>query len=142
MEFALVGSAFLAMVLGILEIAFIIFAQVALDYATSQSARQLLTGNVNIASGASQTAFQSANFCGYLSGLIPCGNVLVTLQPLQSNANFQTALTSQAPPTGSTTVNPGVGGSLMLLQAYYTPGLTLWPISAPTLVSSAAFMNE
>lgn len=139
LEFGLLATVFAGLLLGVLEIGYVLFAQVALDYATTAAARQLLTGQVSVTSGTGQVAFQAADFCAYLTPLIACSNVLVVLQPV---TNYQTALTGEAAPTSGTTVNPGGPGSLMMLQAFYTTGLSVWPLNAPTLVSSAAFLNE
>jgi Flp pilus assembly protein TadG len=139
LEFGLLAAVFIGLVLGIFEIGFLLFAQVSLDYASTQAARELLTGNVSVTSGTGQTAFQAADFCTYLSPLIPCTGVLIVLQPV---VNYQTSLSGEAAPTSGTTVNPGGPGSLMMLQAYYTPGIPLWPLNVTTLVSTAAFVNE
>ena len=61
---------------------------------------------------------------------------------LQPISNYQTTLTNQPAPTGSPTVNPGASGSLMLLQAYYKPGIPIWPLNVATIVGTAAYMNE
>ena len=79
------------------------------------------------------------DFCSYLNPLIACSGVLIVLQPI---TNYQTSLTGEAAPTSSTTVNPGGPGSLMMLQAFYTPGIALWPLNVTTLTSTAAFVNE
>ena len=83
--------------------------------------------------------FQTADFCSFLNPLIPCTGVVIFLQPVSS---YQSALTNRAAPAAGSTVNPGASGSLMLLQAYYTPNLPLWPLNQTTIVGSAAFLNE
>jgi Flp pilus assembly protein TadG len=139
LEFGLLAIPFLILFLGVFQIGFVLFAQISLDYATTQAARELLTGQATVSSGDSQTTFQNADFCSYLSPLIACSGVLIVLQPV---TNYQTALTNEAAPTSSTTVNPGFAGSMMMLQAFYTTGLPIWPLNATTLVSTAAFVNE
>jgi Flp pilus assembly protein TadG len=139
LEFGLLATAFIGLLLGVFELGFLMFAQISLDYATATAARELFTGQVSITAGTSQTAFQAADFCSYLNPLVACGGVLIVLQPV---ANYQASLASQAAPTSSTTVNPGGPGSLMMLEAFYTPGIAIWPINLPTLTSTAAFVNE
>ena len=59
LEFALLASAFLALLMGVLELAVLLFAQIALDFAAAQSARCLFTGQVfnsNSASGGGEQA--------------------------------------------------------------------------------------
>ena len=48
---------------------------------------------------------------------------------LQPVTNFQTAMAS--PP--SSPFGAGSSGSLMLLQATYTPGIPLWPLNVTTV---------
>jgi Flp pilus assembly protein TadG len=139
LEFGLLALAFTGLLIGVAEMGFLLFAQISLDYATASAARALFTGQVSISAGASQSTFQSADFCAYLNPLVACTGVLVVLQPVGS---YQTALASQTAPTTGTTVNPGGPGSLMMLEAFYTPGFAIWPFSAPTLTSTASFLNE
>ncbi len=140
-EFGLIGMSFVGMLMLVFQLGFLLYAQTALDYAVKQTARQLLTGQQSIASGTAQAAFQSSLFCHYLAGFLPCGNIVVTLQPVQ---NFQapplTAQQLQQNPTP--TVNPGTSGSLVLMQAYYTPGILNWPLNVQFLVGTAAYRNE
>jgi Flp pilus assembly protein TadG len=139
LEFGLLAVAFVGLLLGVLEMGFLMFAQISLDYATATAAREMFTGQVSVTTGATQSAFQSADFCSYLNPLITCSGVLIVLQPV---TNYQTSLASQTAPTSSTTVNPGGPGSLMMLEAFYTPGLAVWPLNVTTLTSTAAFVNE
>jgi Flp pilus assembly protein TadG len=139
LEFGLLAASFVGVTIGLLELGYLLFAQVSLDYATTSAARALFTGQVSVTSGSGQSSFQSADFCSYLSSFIPCSNVLIVLQPV---TDYQTTLSGLAAPTSSTTVNPGGPGSLMMIEAFYTPGITLWPIGVATLTSTAAFVNE
>ena len=132
LEFALISSIFLGLLLLIFELGFIFFAQTALDYAARETARQMQTGQAN---PADQAHFQSDLFCLYLNPFLNCGQVTIVLQPV---TNFQTAMSTV--PTSP--YNSGSPGSLMLLQATYTPGLPLWPLSVAALVGTAAYQNE
>jgi Flp pilus assembly protein TadG len=139
LEFALIGSAFFGLLLFVFELGFLLYAQTALDYAVKEAARQMQTGQQTIANGALQTLFQFNVFCPFLGGLLPCSGVVVTLQPVNT---FQIAISPPKPPFNTITVNPGVSGSLMLLQAYYTPTIPTWPLNVTTLVGTAAYLNE
>lgn len=137
LEFALIGPAFLGVFLFVFELGFVLYAQTALDYAVSKAARQMQTGQQTIVNGASQASLQNVILCPYLSPFLACTGVVVTLQPV---ATFQAAM--GPPPSQTATVNPGVSGSLMLLRAYYTPGIPTWPLNVTMLVGTAAYLNE
>jgi Flp pilus assembly protein TadG len=139
LEFALIGSAFLGLLLFVFELGFLLYAQTALDYAVKEAARQMQTGQQTIATGASQTSFQTLALCPFLIPFLPCTGLVVTLQPVNT---FQTSTTPPSPPFSTITVNPGVPGNLMLLQAYYTPNIPIWPLNVTTLVGTAAYLNE
>jgi Flp pilus assembly protein TadG len=139
LEFGLLASIFIGMLIGVFELGYLLFAQVSLDYATTSAARELFTGRVSVSSGTSQASFQAADFCSFLNPLITCSGVLIVLQPV---TNYQSALSGQTAPTSGTTVNPGGPGSMMMLEAFYTPGIAIWPLNVATLTSTAAFVNE
>ena len=132
---------FIGLLMLIFQLGFLLYAQTALDYAVKQTARQLLTGQKSIASGATQAAFQTTLFCQYLAGLLPCSNIVVTLQPV---SGFQASpLTpAQVAQNKTPTVNPGTSGSLVLMEAYYTPGILNWPLNVTMLIGTAAYRNE
>jgi len=132
LEFAMIASIFLGLLLLVFELGFIFFAQVALDYAAREAARQMQTGQ---ASPPDKTSFQVATLCPYLNNFLNCGQVTIVLQPV---TNFQTAMTT-APASPYASGGPG---SLMLLQVTYTTGLPLWPLNVGTLVGTAAYLNE
>jgi Flp pilus assembly protein TadG len=130
LEFALVGMAFFGLLLLILQLGFILYAQTALDYAAKQASRMMQTGQ---SSPTTQTSFQSAVFCPYLSNFLNCAKVTTTLQRVTS---FQSV------PAPSTPYDPGTTNSLMLLQATYTTGLPIWPLNVIQIVGTAAYLNE
>ena len=139
LEFALIGTSFFGLLLFVFELGFILYAQTALDFAVKEAARQMQTGQQTIADGASQSSFQSAVLCPYLGGLLSCSNVVVTLQPVTT---FQSPTTPPSPPYSNITVDPGVSGNLMLLQAYYTPNIPIWPLNVTRVTGTAAYLNE
>jgi Flp pilus assembly protein TadG len=139
LEFALIGSTFLALLVFVFELGFDLYAQTSLDYAVKQAARQMQTGQQTVANGTTQTSFQTLVFCPFLSSFLSCAGVVVTLQPVST---FQTPVTPPTPPFSNITVNPGGTGKLMLLQAYYNPPIPLWPLNVTTLVGTAAYLNE
>jgi Flp pilus assembly protein TadG len=137
LEFALVGSAFLGLLMFVFELGFLLYAQTALDFGVKEAARQMQTGQQTLANGASQALFLSQVLCPALGALLSCSGVVVSLQPVST---FQTA--TNPPPLSTATINPGVTGGLMLLQAYYTPAIPIWPLNVTLLVGTAAYLNE
>lgn len=137
LEFALIGPTFLALLLFVFELGFVLYAQTALDHAVKEAARQMQTEQQMIANGAPQSLFVSQVLCPVLIPFLSCSGVAVTLQPVNS---FQTA--TNPPPAQTGTVNPGSRGSLMLLHAYYAPNIPIWPLNVTTLIGTAAYLNE
>jgi Flp pilus assembly protein TadG len=132
LEFALIGPALLGLLVALLELSFLLYAQTALDFAAREAARNMSTGQ---ATAANRSGFQSLVFCPFLAPFLSCTGVTVVLQPV---TNFQTAMTS----TPASPFASGGSGSLMLLQATYTPGIPLWPLNVTTLIGTAAYWNE
>jgi Flp pilus assembly protein TadG len=132
LEFALIGPALLGLLVLLLELSFLLYAQTALDFAARAAGRSMSTGQ---ATAANQSGFQSLVFCPFLTPFLPCSGISVVLQPV---ANFQTAMAS----TPASPFASGGSGSLMLLQATYTPGIPLWPLNVTTLIGTAAYWNE
>ena len=69
-EFAMVAAPFLALVFAILETAIVFFAGQALETATADSARLIMTGQAQ-KSGLSQTQFKD-EVCKRIYGLFDC----------------------------------------------------------------------
>jgi Flp pilus assembly protein TadG len=131
-EFAVVGLVFLGLLIGALELAFLFYAQIALDYATNEAARTMQVGT-NRSAATSNTTFETIAFCPQLGTMLNCNNVTINLQVVTNYQNIG---------TGTTTYNAGNTGSLMLLQVYYTTGLPSWPLNVSTIMSAAAYLNE
>jgi TadE-like protein len=143
LEFALIGPVFLTFVLGILQVGFLLFAQVALDYALRETSRQVQVGNAQTIM--TPDAFHTILFCPVMSALIDCSSVIISLVPV---TDYHTEAT-QTPPFVNGQINqaalgytPGGSGSLMQLRAFYTPPLSNWPLNVTALVSTVAFRNE
>jgi hypothetical protein len=131
LEFAMLAVPLLIMTLGVMELAYDLYVQAALDNAVQTAAR-------NVQVGATQTGGESSGLfvqhavCPNLHELLDCGQLIVGVQPVPANYDYFTA----PPPNGQ--VNPpyftipiasasaaggdistGCGGQLMLLQAWY-----------------------
>jgi Flp pilus assembly protein TadG len=138
-EFALIGPTLLALLMFIVELGYLLYAQTALDYGVKETARLLQTGQTTATNGTSQASFQATVLCPTLGKFLPCSNITVVLKPVTT---FQLATIPPTTPASTATVNPGVSGNLVLLQAFYTPTIPLWPIDVTTLVGTAAYVNE
>ena len=101
-EFGLIGGAYLMMILGALEVSYAVFLQVVLYNAARDAARQIRTGQVQLASSP-QTTF-STLLCNDVSWLIPCSSILY-----QSQAFWQW---SEADTGMSSTLSRNTDGSL------------------------------
>ena len=152
-EFGLLALPFFLLTFGLAEVALIGFAQTSLDYAVSETARQIRTGQ---AQNAAATADQiKAQLCTKLTNLIPmdCNNNLyldvkafqsyvsaTNTNPVQ-NGNFDTA---------GFDFNPGGRNDVVVVRAFYK-----WQVLTPmfqtvfanvgtqrVLASSMMFRNE
>jgi len=77
-EFALIGPMFMTLILCIIELGVMLFAQTALDGAARAAARTIRTGQVQ-ATGNPQAAF-SAALCAGLGSFIPCSSVIFDVE--------------------------------------------------------------
>lgn len=144
LEFALIGIGFTALVLVCAQLGFLLYVQLALDFAAREAGRQLLTGQLTPVP-AKKEDFLSIAFCPYFTRFIECAGITVSLQPV---ADFKThavsypAVVNGAANQAALGYDPGQSGSLMLLQAFYTSPLTAWPLNVTMLVGTSAFRNQ
>jgi len=73
-EFAIVGSSFMLMLLASFEFGYMLFVQEVLDNAARDAARLVRTGQAQN-SGTAQTTFQNL-LCSEVGALIGCGNII------------------------------------------------------------------
>ena len=153
-EFALVAAPFIALVLAILQVGLIYFAQEALETDVEASARQVLTGQA-LANGLTQSQFASV-VCANSPGLFTCGNFMIDLQPAPSfsGANVSApTLTFDAngKPTNAWQYNLGGPGQIMVMRVMYMWPVFLGPLAlnlanvsngTHLLMSTAVFRNE
>ena len=159
-EFALVAVPFLALLFALIETALVFFASQALEAATADSARLVMTGQAQTTayknSGAtsfSQSDFHSA-VCDHLAGgLFNCANIVVNVQSYNSfsAANVTPPVTNGAFDTSQIGYKTGNPGCIVTVQVFY-----LWPIyvsllsdnlsnltgGSRLLAATAAFRNE
>jgi Flp pilus assembly protein TadG len=156
LEFAVVSIVFLTEICGIVELGYDLFVQVALDSAVQSAARQVQTGSVQGTSGETSAQFAAAAVCPALSGLLQCSLVTVGVQPIPAGYTYYTnpnPMTMSGASSSGGSICTGVGGQMMLIQAWYRGPAFIYGL-APSFsvslngsqvhltVSSAAFVNE
>ncbi len=128
-EFGILGLPFFLIICAILETSVVFFGGQILDSAVQDSARLIRTGQAQAAT------YTAANFrsaiCNGLYGLFDCDKVRVNVSVITSFADatvgYPVASGSSCTPsecewTLAEGYNPGVGGDVVLVQAYYK-----WP---------------
>jgi Flp pilus assembly protein TadG len=161
-EFALVVPAFLLLVVETLQLGLYFYISASLDHATSDAARQILTGAVGQA-GLTATQFRTQVLCPALPGSMSCANIVTNVLdvPEATSPNgfytyLNTTQTGIAPPSMNnalTSFCPGSTGSYVYIQVYYAmPVLSpIWMAAASVtwngstvhfVSASAAFKNE
>jgi Flp pilus assembly protein TadG len=153
-EFALVAAPTIALVLAILQIGLVYFAEEALETTVEDTARLVLTGQAQ-SEGLTQSQFGQA-LCNKSPGLFTCSNFMINLQPAASFATVNTAaptLTydSHGNVTNTWQYNPGNPGDIMVMQVMYQWPVFLGPLGfnlsnlsngTRLLMSTAVFRNE
>lgn len=151
-EFGMVLLPFLAVLMAIIESSIVLFAGQVLQTATTNSARLILTGQVQN-SGWTAAQFQS-NVCANLSAMFNCANNLYI--DVRAFSSFSSVTLPSATNANGTLSNnyvfqPGNPGDVVVVRLIYQ-----WPVYASalgigiattagntnTLVATAAFRNE
>jgi len=89
-EFAIVGSSFMMMLLAAFEFGFMLFVQSVLDNAARDAARLIRTGQAQQSADA-QTTFQQL-LCGDVGSLIGCANIVYQSLVFNDWTDAQTAV--------------------------------------------------
>lgn len=135
LEFALVALPFLVLVFAIMELGMVFLVSVTLDSAVQDVGRTIRTGQVHD-NNVDAVAFKTS-VCNKMSWLgSNCSSVLnIDVQTFEDYAASNTTGNANAiPPT--MTWNPGVGGSIVLIRAYYT-----WPLISPLMATGLQTSN-
>lgn len=120
-EFALVAAPFFLMMVGLAEIALIGFAQTTLDYAVSDTARSIRTGQVQM-EGQTPEEVERA-LCDNLTALMPlsCNNLYLDVDEFSSFVDVQ-----MTNPIRNGEFNesgfgfePGAPSAIVVVRAYY-----------------------
>lgn len=150
-EFAIIALPFLALLGAILETALVFFAGMMMEHALSQSAREIRTGQLQLAGG-SPEAFRSA-VCNRSAGLLNCNRLRIDVRTLESFGGATALPTDEDGMVSMESVAflPGMAGDIVLVRAFYD-----WPLIVPNmglgmtnmsgnrrlLTATAAFRNE
>lgn len=124
-EFALVAAPFFALIVAILDLVVLFFAESELETATEQAARLVLTGQIS--SSTTQAQFQQ-QVCGFLPAMFTCSSVMVDLQTISSYSGANTSTptltyNAQGQVTNSWQYQIGSPGSIEVMRVMYQ-----WPV--------------
>jgi Flp pilus assembly protein TadG len=159
-EFALVATPFLALLVALFETALVFFASRVLDEVTEEASRYILTGQAQQAN-LTQAQFNnyictSTNTAALVSALFNCNNLMVNVQNYTSFASASTGsptltFNANGAVANTWTYSPGAAGSIVVLQVMYQWPIVLGPLGfnlsnlsngKRLLVSTAVFKNE
>lgn len=153
-EFAILVTPLVALILASLQLSIVFFAGQVLQSAAVTSGRQLMTG-ADQSAGMTQSQFHAA-VCANAPILFDCNAIMVDVQSAAAYASVSTTtptLTYDANGAVTNTWNyaPGVGGSIVILRVMYnwpvvggplTLGLADQPNGDRLLVATSVFKNE
>jgi len=150
-EFALLATPSTALLIAILQTGLVFFAQQVLQTATTESARLIMTGQVQ-SQNLSAAQFQQ-NVCANASALFSCSGIYVNVQTFGSFSGVTQMSPVQNGQFISNTMNYSAGGpgDVVLLQVFYQWPVTLGPLgfdlsnltgNGRLLVGTAVFRNE
>ncbi len=150
-EFALVAPVFIALLFAIIETALVFFAGQVLETVAANSARLVLTGQVQTAAMDQGTFHQKV--CDRIPALFTCANVYVdvTSYPAFSNVVINSQIDASNNFIPPTSYSPGGPGDIVVVRLFYQ-----WPLfvtrlgyditnlsgSKRLLIATAAFKNE
>jgi Flp pilus assembly protein TadG len=153
-EFALVAAPFLALIIALMQTFMVFFAQQMLESVVRQSARLVLTGQVQSAQ-MNQAAFKQ-KVCDQIVILFSCSGLMVDMQVASSWSTATTAtptltFDSSGKVTNTWAYDPGDAGDIVVLRVMYIWPVVLGPLGFNLsnlgngnrlMMSSAAFQNE
>lgn len=152
-EFAIVSVPFVALLVGILELAIVFYAGEVLELSAAQAGRMVMTGQAQ--TGGLTAATYKAAVCSKLSTLFSCDklNIKVSTYSSFSSATVTPTYTSDGQlDTSSMTYAPGTAGSVVIVQLFYQwpvvfATMNYWLINQSTtksnlLIATAVIQNE
>ena len=152
LEFALVAMPLILLLLAVLEVGLVYFANFTLENAVAQGARLIRTGQ------AQAQSFDAGKFktevCKHLSAPISCAGLKLDVRTFSnfSGVDLTNPLDANGNLKQSFAYNPGVGGDVVVVRAFFQWGLTAkmpkdiglsnMANGDRLLVATAAFRNE
>ena len=153
-EFALVAAPFLALVIALIQTFLVFFAQQMLETIVRQSARLVMTGQVQSAN-MTQAVFKQ-KVCDQIVILFNCSGLMVDMQVASSWTSANTAMPTLTYDGSGKVSNvwqydPGDPGDIVVLRIMYEWAVVLGPLGFNLsnlsngnrlIMASAAFQNE
>lgn len=153
-EFALVAAPFLALIIALFQTFLVFFAQQLLETVANQSARLVMTGQVQT-QNMDQATFKQ-QVCGKIRIFFNCSSLMVDLQVANSWSTANTGMptltyNSNGNVNNSWQFNAGHAGDIVVLRVMYVWPVVLGPLGFNLsnlstgnrlLMASAAFQNE
>jgi Flp pilus assembly protein TadG len=153
-EFAIVGTVFMLMLLASFEFGYMLFIQSVLDNAARDAARLIRTGQAQESADA-ETTFQTL-LCNDVGSLIGCGNILYQALVFNDWGDAQTSVNNGVTRDKSTGAlvsagfSPGTQGQILVVTvtynySFFTPwigGLVGNGTNSAFLQSTVVFQNE
>jgi Flp pilus assembly protein TadG len=120
-EFALVAPVFFALLFAILETALMFFAGQVLETITEQSARQIQTGQAQLANYPDAAHFRSGVVCPLIPAIFNCNNIYINVQSnaAASGVNFINPINSGNFVTSGLAYSPGGSCDVVVVQLFY-----------------------
>jgi Flp pilus assembly protein TadG len=150
-EFALIATPFIGLLVGIIQTFLVFFAQQLLETSVNQSSRLILTGQAQ-AQSMTQSQF-AAVICSNLPILFNCNNLMIDVEVAASWSTANTGTPTLTFDANGNVTNtwqytPGNPGDIVIVRVMY-----LWPVFTAPLIAnlsngsrlimaSAAFQNE
>ncbi|MET7245742.1 TadE/TadG family type IV pilus assembly protein [Methylobacterium sp. EM32] len=152
-EFGLVGLLFIAILVGTMTVAQILYFGQKLDYATEQASRQVLIGTTQQQTAPASLASFTQALCGHLPTAMSCSDVIVNLYVVPAvkpgyyayAKSDMTGLTLPPLTPGSGQFSLGTRGDYQYLQVIYPvtllpPFVTGWLDATTTYKGKAAYL--
>ena len=153
-EFALLITPLMALILGSLQLALIFFAGDALQSVATTASRQLMVGSAQ-KGGMTQAQFHTA-VCAHTPAFLPCSGLMVDVQSAGSYSSVSTTpitvtYDAKGNPTNAWSYSPGAPGDIVIVRVMYdwpviggplAPGLANQSNGTHLLVGTTVLKNE
>lgn len=150
-DFALIATPFIAILMAIIESAIVLLSGQVLQTATTNAARQIMTGQ---AQNASWSATQFKTFvCGGLTVMFDCNKLNIDVRAFSgfSAVDLPPVTNADGTLTNAYVYQPGNPGDVVVVRLIYQWPIIAWGLGiglvnsanhSNTLTASAAFRNE